>query len=86
MFDFRPNFLKFFSLIERWESLTLFSVTNLLSIYDYVFKKWVNSWHFSHFYFFNGFMLFLLHLTEIFQMTYNFWKKNIVKHWLTVVK
>ena len=27
-----------------------------------------------------------LHLMEIFPMTHNFWKKDIIKHWLTVVK
>ena len=30
--------------------------------------------------------LFLLHLTEIFPITHSFWKKNIVKRSLTVVK
>ena len=35
---------------------------------------------------FQWFNVFLLHLMEIFPMTHNFWEKNIVKHWLTVVK
>ena len=30
--------------------------------------------------------LILLHLMEIFPITHSFWKKNIVKHSLTVVK
>ena len=30
--------------------------------------------------------LILLHLMEIFPITHSFWKKNIVKHCLTVVK
>ena len=33
-----------------------------------------------------GLCFFSLHLMEIFLMTQNFWEKNIVKHWLTVVK
>ena len=46
MFPFRPKFCKFFSLIERWEPLTHFSATNLLSICNYIFKKWVIRWNF----------------------------------------
>ena len=43
---FRSKFCKFFSLPEIWGRLTHFSVTNLLSIYDYILDKWVNRWNF----------------------------------------
>ena len=33
-------------------------------------KKWVNRWHFWHFYFVNSFMLLFTSLMEIFLMTY----------------
>ena len=42
----RSKFCKFFSLPEIWGRLTHFSVTNLLSIYDYILDKWVNRWNF----------------------------------------
>ena len=59
MFNFRPEFWKFFSLIEKWKPLTRFSITTLLSIYNYIFKKWVNRYNSEHFYFYDGFMLVL---------------------------
>ena len=40
----------------------------------------VNRWHFLHFCFFNDMMIFSLYLIEIFPMTHDFGKKNIVKH------
>ena len=43
---FRSKFCKFFLLIEIWGRLNQFSVTNLLSIYDYILDNWVNSWNF----------------------------------------
>ena len=43
---FRSKFCNFFSLIEIWGRLTHFSVTNLLSIYDYILDKWINRWNF----------------------------------------
>ena len=36
---FRSKFCKFFLLTEIWGRLTHFSVTNLLSIYDYILDK-----------------------------------------------
>ena len=43
---FRSKFCTFFSLIEIWGRLTLFPVTDLLSIFDYILDKWVNCWNF----------------------------------------
>ena len=56
---FRSKFSKCFSLIEIWGRLTHFSVTNLLSIYDYILDKWVNRWNFLYFCFFNSSLLVL---------------------------
>ena len=42
----RSKMCKFFSLIEIWGRLTHFSVTNLLSICNYICNKWVNHWNF----------------------------------------
>ena len=44
--NFRSKFCTFFLLIEIWGRLTHFSVTDLLSIYDYILDKWVNRWNF----------------------------------------
>ena len=40
------KFVSFFWWIEICGRLTQFSVTNLLSIYNYVCDKWVNHWNF----------------------------------------
>ena len=55
-------------------------------IYNSLFKKWVNHWHFSYFYFCNGFMLFFTSSNEDLSNDTQFLKKNIVKQWLTMVK
>ena len=83
MFPLELSFAIFVSLIEIWVRLTHFSIANLLCIFDSMLRKWVNRWHF---YFLNGFMLVLLRRMEIFTIAHNFWKRNIVKNCLIVVK
>ena len=53
-----------FSPIKKWRPLRDFSTTNLSCISNYLLKKWVNLWHFSHFYFFSGLMLFFTSSNE----------------------
>ena len=85
-FYFRPNFCRFFSLIEIWGWLTHFLITNFLCIYDYMSKNGLTFGIFNISTFSMVLYLFLLHLMEIFQKTHNFWDKTIVKPYLTVVK
>ena len=42
--NFGWKFCTFFSLIEIWGWLVHFSLTGLLSIYDYILDKWDNPW------------------------------------------
>ena len=56
-------------------------------VYNCLLKKWVNGWHFSQFYFFNGLMLFFTWSNGgYFQWHIICEKNDIVKQWLTVVK
>ena len=65
----RPNFCKFPSSIKKWRRLTQFSIANLLCMYNYLLKMWVNCWCFCLFNFFNGFMFFSHHPMQIFLVT-----------------
>ena len=79
------SFFKFFSSIKKLRRLTHFSITNLLCIYNYLLKKWVNRCIFHLSTFSLVLCLFSLLLVETFPMIHNLWKQNIVKHWLTVI-
>ena len=80
MFPFRPTFCKFFSLIGRWGPLTHFSITNLY-LQSGSTVGVLNISPISM-----VLCLYLLHLKKIFPIANSFWNKNIVKHYLAVVK
>ena len=73
----RPKFSKFFTSINKWQRLNQFSIKNLVCIYNYLLKKslTVGIIDISTS---RELMPFFLHLTKIFAMTQNFWKKRLL--------
>ena len=58
-----------FLINKKWQRLTQFSITKLLSIYNYFFKKWVNCCYFCLLNFFMVLWFFSNHPVEIFLTT-----------------
>ena len=81
MLLFSPIFCKVSSLIYRCRPLTHFSITNLLSIYNY----WLTLGIFNISAISMILCLFSLHLMKIFAIAHLFWNKNIAKHCITMI-
>ena len=86
MFPFRTKFCNFVSLIEIWVRLTHFSIANLLCIFDSMLRSGLTVGIYDISTFSMVLCLFLLRRMEIFKIAHNFWKRNIVKNCLIVVK